>query len=126
MLRSSVSRPAGRRYASTHIDLQIVITFFGVLLAIFAEAAIVERIASEYVPESIAIVSVIGIILTGWQISLSNRRFIRRNIIPILVRTLKPLKPSEEELEAALAELTKLRHKIGRKLSSRDLMTALA
>ncbi len=44
----------------------------------------------------------------------------------ILARTLKPLKPSEEELEAALAELTKLRHKIGRKLSSRDLMTALA
>jgi hypothetical protein len=115
-----------KRYASTHIDVQTVITFFGVLLAIFAEAAIVERVASAYVPQSIAIVSVIGIVLIGWQISLSNRRFIRRNIIPILARTLKPLKPSEEELEAALAELTRLRHKIGRKLSSRDLMTALA
>jgi hypothetical protein len=64
--------------------------------------------------------------LVGWQISLSNRRFIRRSIIPILARTLKPLKPSKEELEAALADLTKLRHKIGRKLSSHDLLTALA
>jgi hypothetical protein len=115
-----------KRYASTNIDLQTVITFFGVLLALFAESAIVERIAPGNAPQSIAITCVIGIILIGWQISLSNRRFIRRNIIPILARTLKPLDPSKEEVEAALAELTKLRHKIGRKLSSGDLMTALA
>ena len=83
-------------------------------------------IAPGSAPQSIAITCVIGIILIGWQISLSNRRFIRRNIIPILARTLKPLDPSKEEVEAALAELTKLRHKIGRKLSSGDLMTALA
>jgi len=115
-----------KRYASTHIDLQTVITFFGVLVALFAEAAVVERIAPQYVPQSIVIMGVIGIILIGWQISLSNRRFVRRNIIPILARTLKPLAPSAEEVEAALAELAKLRHKIGRKLSSRELMAALA
>jgi hypothetical protein len=115
-----------KRFASTHIDLQTVVTFFGVLLAIFAEASIVERIAPRFEAQSVLIMSVIGIILVGWQISLSNRLFIRRSIIPILAKTLKPLKPSKEELEAALAELTKLRHKIGRKLSSRDLLTALA
>lgn len=112
-----------KRYASTHIDWQTVTTFFGVLLALFAEGAVVPP---GKAPQSLAITCVIGIILIGWQISLSNRRFIRRNIIPILAKTLKPLDPSKEEVETALAELTKLRHKIGRKLSPRDLMTALA
>jgi hypothetical protein len=115
-----------KRYAATHIDLQTVITFFGVLLAIFATVALAERIAPPYVPQAATIMSVIGVVLIGWQVSLSNRRFIRRHVIPVLAKSLRPLNPSEEELNAALAELAKLRHKIGRKLSTRDLMGALA
>jgi hypothetical protein len=114
-----------KRYASTHIDLQTAITFAGVLVAIFAEAAVVSRIAPDHASESLIGMCVLGLVLVGWQIALSNTRFIRRSIVPVLAKTLRPLKPTESEVQAALAELAKLRHKLGRKLKSRDLMTEL-
>jgi hypothetical protein len=114
-----------KRYASTHIDLQTAITFLGVLVAIFAESAVVSRFAPDHASESIIGMCLLGVILVAWQIALSNTRFIRRSIVPVLAKTLRPLKPTEAEVQAALAELAKLRHKLGRKLKPRDLMTDL-
>jgi hypothetical protein len=114
-----------KRYASTHIDLPTAVTFAGVLAAIFAEGSVASRLAPDHASESIMVTCLFGVLLVGWQIALSNSRFIRRSIVPVLAKTLRPLKPTEAEVQAALTELAKLRHKLGRKLKSRDLMTSL-
>jgi hypothetical protein len=49
----------------------------------------------------------------------------RREIIPVVATTIRPLKPAESEVQAVLAELKATGHKIGAKLKASDLMVAL-
>ncbi len=53
-----------------------------------------------------------------------GRTFIRREIIPVLVGTLARLRPTEQELQAALSKLTQLRDPMGTKVKLADLMAA--
>lgn len=71
---------------------------------------------------------ILGIGLAGviWQIAAERGRLLRRKIVPALARSLKPLAPTEAEVHAVLAELGRLRHKIGTKLKADQLMAALA
>ncbi|MOA70717.1 hypothetical protein D3C78_1998120 [compost metagenome] len=52
---------------------------------------------------------------------MSGRRFMKRQVIPVLAEYLRPLQPTEQELKSVLSELKQFRHKIGAKLKLADL-----
>jgi hypothetical protein len=66
----------------------------------------------------------LGVLLVVWQIFRSRRRFMMRQVVPVLASAIRPLKPTESELKFVLAELTQLKHKIGTKLKLADLISA--
>jgi hypothetical protein len=46
----------------------------------------------------------------------------RRQIVPALARSLRPLQPTQEEIEAVLGEIKQGTHKIARRLDPAELM----
>lgn len=74
---------------------------------------------------SILTALVFAALLTGWQMVAARKRFMKREVFPILARALSPLKPSKEELVSILAELKQLKHKVGGKLKPDELIPYL-
>jgi len=46
----------------------------------------------------------------------------RRQILPVLVKSLQSLRPTREEIERVLGELRQVRQRIGRKLKVSDVL----
>jgi hypothetical protein len=67
----------------------------------------------------------IGASLVIWQLITAGRRYVQRQVAPILGITLKPLQPKESELLAVLAELKQLKHKMASKLKVADVQKYL-
>ncbi len=67
----------------------------------------------------------VAVVAVAVQLALVNRRFMRRDIAPLLVRCLAPLKPRRNEVEAAVADMKAARHEIGKALSVDHLMRQL-
>lgn len=110
-----------RRFSSTHID-------GGVGLALIAAIALLlgAPLAGKLLPDSGVIVFVIalaiGLALVIWQVVESGSRFMRKEIVPVLAKSLEPLRPTSEELQAVLGELKQVKQKIGRKLKASELI----
>jgi len=75
--------------------------------------------------EIFAISLALGIALVVWQVIASKSRFIRREILPVLAKSLGPLKPTEQEIERVLRELTELKKKIAATLRATDVLEHL-
>ncbi len=114
-----------QRFAATHIDKEITLSMVtAVALAIFAPL-VVKAWMPDAPESSRPIFVIIGLLLVGWQIAVSGRRFMRRHIIPGLAKALDPLSPTEDEIQTVMAELKQHRHKIGRKLRLADLQARM-
>ena len=60
------------------------------------------------------------------QIALAGGRFMRREVLPVLAKCLRPLQPTPGELQAVMAELKTLRHKMATKLTLPELVAQIA
>ena len=63
-----------------------------------------------------------GLSVIIWQLIGSGSRFMRREIIPVLARSLAPLQPTQQELEAVVNEIRQGTHKIGRKVKPEQVL----
>jgi hypothetical protein len=114
-----------RRFAATHVDA-------GVGLALAAAVALLvlaEPVGKLLLPDApeilVLVVLATGIGLVAWQVVASGSRFMKREVVPVLATALKPLQPTQEEIELVLGELRKVKQKIGRKLRAADLLESL-
>ena len=78
-----------------------------------------------------AIVAALGItgvlaVITLVLLATDGRRYTRRAILPVLVRALRPLRPTPEELDAAREALKSRGGKIGKLLKTEAIVDALA
>jgi hypothetical protein len=121
----SLSAKVEKRFASTHIDKETGLALLGGIVAFIVGLIAASRFAPTVADKSSVIILVLGILLVAWQGLGSRRRFMRREIIPVVVKTIGPVKPTESEVKAVLAELKATGHKIGAKLKASDLMVAL-
>ena len=113
------------RFSATHLDKEIGLAIIvAILLAAFG-----PEVAGRFLPDDAPLTTpyfgIVGIILVGWQIAVSGRRFMNRQVLPLLAQSLHPINPSDAELEQATAELTKRGLKIGKKLNLKDLKARL-
>jgi hypothetical protein len=114
-----------RRFAATHIDAGVAVA----LLAAIALLLLAAPVGKLFLPDSPEILFLVflalGIGLVVWQVIASGSRFMKREIVPVLAKSLQPLQPTREEIELVLGELRKVKHKIGRKLRAAQLLESL-
>jgi len=107
---------------SMHMDKELAITLAGCIV-LFLSAGYVSR---NYVPDlapQIGLITLAVILaLVVWQLRESGLRFMRRQILPALARSLKPLQPTQQEIEAVIGEIKQGTHKIGKRLKAAEVM----
>ena len=67
----------------------------------------------------------LSLALVAWQLSQMGERFMRRQILPKLARSLAPLQPSPTELDEAFARLSEQGRKLAKRLDSATLQQAI-
>lgn len=121
LLSPRVEERAGALWA----DRDVKLTFLAACGVVWAGIAL----AGRFIPESSEVVTLallaVAVVAVAVQLALVNRRFMRRDIAPLLVRCLAPLKPRRNEVEAAVADMKAARHEIGKALSVDHLMRQL-
>jgi hypothetical protein len=114
-----------QRFAQTQIGpgAGMAIVAAILLLLVAAPRVIESAVLPNVRPETIfGGFAVLGIALVVWQLIASGSRFMRREVVPVLARALKPLRPTQQEIDVALEELKTLKQKIGRKVSAPKLL----
>lgn len=111
--------------SSTHIDKEVGMSLLAALLLLVFGPALGTAVAPDASDIAVLASLGMGVVLVGWQMALSGRRFMRRQVVPVLARSLRPLRPSEEELGMVLGELRQVRNKMGTKLVLSDLQEGM-
>jgi hypothetical protein len=115
-----------RRFASTHIDKEVGFSILGAIGLLIVGPGLAHAVAPDQADLSVLLFILLGFALVVWQIIASGRRFMKKEIVPVLAGSLRPLRPSEHEISAVLGELRQLRHKMGSKLRPVDLLARLS
>jgi hypothetical protein len=113
-----------KRFASTHIDKEVGLSMAAAVALLIAGPALTRAVAPDASGMAALVFIALGVLLVVWQIFRSRRRFMMRQVVPVLASAIRPLRPTESELKFVLAELTQLKHKIGTKLKLADLISA--
>lgn len=111
-----------QRFASTHMDKEVLFTFIGAVGLISICPPIFHAVAPGIEDQAILVAVAAGAVVVFWQIAMTGRRYMRRKIIPVLAGALQPLHPAQGEIEHVMAELKRLSHKIGSKFKATELL----
>lgn len=114
-----------KRFASTQLDKEILFAMVAAIVLVVIGPSMAEAIMPKYAGESLLACLGLGLLLIVWQMAAAGRRFMKRQVIPVLATCLQPLKPTESELTRVLAELKQLGHKMGKRLKLEDLQTQM-
>ncbi|MGM9481152.1 hypothetical protein ACS5PN_08165 [Roseateles sp. NT4] len=120
-----LSPKVDRRFERTHIDLPLAAAILAGIALFVTGPAVLHRAFPNQEGELFLIFGLLGLALMVWQGIQSGRRFMRREVLPQLVRALYPLKPREHEVKATLEALRANRHRLGRRVKAADLMAGL-
>lgn len=110
-----------KRFASTHIDKEVALCLVGLLVLLFVGPLALHGLFPDSEGTLILVFFGLGLALVAWQGLQSGRRFMRREVLPKLAKSLQPLRPSDNEIHVIQTELKQLGHKIGSRLVLRDL-----
>lgn len=111
-----------KRFASTHIDLGVVLAFCAAIGLCIAAPAITNAFAPDSTDRAVLVALAIGAVLVIWQFMAAGSRFMRKEILPTLAKSLAPLKPSEAEIGQTMLEFHRAGHKIGIKLKVSEVV----
>jgi len=111
-----------KRFASTHLDKEIGFALLAAVALLFVGPAAVRRLPPAIEGPALAVLILSALGLVVWQFAVSGRRFMRRQVLPVLAQSLRPLRPTEVELQAVLSELQQHGHKIGKRIRVGELL----
>jgi len=114
-----------RRFATTHLDKETGLALVAALALCVLGPALAARAWPNAAGEAFVACLALAAALVVWQVAGSSRRFLSRSVIPALTTALRPLRPGEQELRAALEELKQQGQKLGKKLRLSDLQAEL-
>jgi len=112
------------RFANSRLDWQTALSIGGFFAILFVAVKLADRFAAQSDVIWIAAL-VAGTALILSQALLTKRRWFRKSVFPVLILSLRPLKPSEAELRALLDKMKAEGRMIGRKLDLKALLGEL-
>lgn len=113
----------------TDMDRPAAIGCLGSLLVVvgmIVAAAYLPNKPGDFFVGLLGVTAGIGFIYTLIQWGFAPRRFVAGKIIPLLVKALRPLQPSRDELAEALARCKQSKMKIARRLKLEGLWSAFS
>jgi len=110
-----------RRMAQTHIDMGIGLALVGGIFFMSIVPALLMKILPFDAGPIFLACAIAALLVIGWQLLTAGSRYVKRRIIPVLGPSLKPLRPTENELNSALAELKANQQKMATRLKIVDL-----
>ena len=108
--------------AKTQLDRDIGFTLVAIVAVVWLGIVIAARLAPDDADTIAFTLMGLGVLALVVQFALTGRRYLRREIAPMLARCLAPLEPTRQELDTAVSELRQKKLKIGQKLDVGDLM----
>jgi len=115
-----------QRFARTHLDMGLGLAIAGAIAMTVFGPGMVQLLAPGADRAGLVLVFLaLGLAAILWQAVAARPRFVRRAVLPALARALRPLKPTQQELEAIVAELGQLKHKIARRIDVPELQSQL-
>lgn len=114
-----------QHFATTHMDGGVALAIAGGIALCFIVPAIGGAISPDYSAPGFLVGMMAGFGLLIWQLIASGPRFMRKEIVPLLAKSLAPVKPSEAEIDRALGEFKRAGHKIGKKLKASQVIEAI-
>lgn len=114
------------RFASVRIDRELVYAALAIVVGIVAASYGLRRLAPSWLNLALFAILFLGIGLFVWQLLASRRRYMRREILPRLAASLRPLSPTHAEINVAIDELRRSHRLVGSKLDAKQLRSALA
>lgn len=121
----ALSPKVQQRFAQTQLDKEVGFACAGMALMMFALPAIARVVTPSHEHDAFLLALSLGIVLVLWQFVTAGSRYMRREILPVLLQSLRPLRPTAAELEPVLAALKQHGHKIGSKLKLADVVQGL-
>ncbi len=118
-----------KRFSATHIDRYVGITLLLTIVGTIVVANVFNIFlphAMEYQANAILLALGIGVVATGVQGYKSAGRYLKREVYPRIARSLRPLKPSQAELEVVFAELKRMDFKLAKKAKLKDVLQEVA
>lgn len=110
------------RFARIHIDRGIGLALAGaVALVLFAPMLVLKVAPGTDIGAWLLSFLVIGFGAIIWQIMASRPRYVRREVLPLLDKSLRPLHPTQPELEAVVRELAGLKSRLARRIDVAEL-----
>ena len=114
-----------RQFASIQVDKETGFSMLGVIAFFMLVPGLVQNYFPKYAEQSLLTFIAFSVLFLGWQFMTAGRRFMRRQIIPLLAKAIRPLHPTEAEMRSILNEMRKQKHKIGSKLKLNELIEYL-
>jgi hypothetical protein len=108
-------------FASAHVDVQGFVSILAAWGLIIGSPILVREFAPEYGQYSLPGSVLFALLLVASQVMTAGSRYMRREIVPLLARALRPVKPDADELASVLKELKQAKQKIASKLNPKDL-----
>jgi hypothetical protein len=115
-----------RRFANIHIDARTGLAMIGAVALMFVGDWVARQFFADSSGTVLLIAASIGAALIVWQFVESGSRFMQREIVPALAKSLNALRPTPDEIERVLGELQQAKQKIGRKLKVNQLLESLS
>jgi hypothetical protein len=112
--------------AATRLDREVWWSIGGAFAFCALVLAALRQQAPENMDNGFIIAFFLGLGAVAWQLSQMGERFLRRELLPKLVRSLAPLQPRPAELDEAFERLRAQGRKLARRLDSPRLQQALA
>jgi hypothetical protein len=121
-----MSAKVEQRFAKLHFDAGIGLAIAGAIALVIFGPGLVQLAAPSLDDVNLVLTFLgIGLGIIGWQAFASRLRFVRRAVLPPLARSLRPLKPTQHELESIVAELRQLKHKMAKRIDVPELQAQL-
>lgn len=117
------------RTSATRFDAASGLGCLGTIVAFFLVMSVGRSLfggnADQAIGAALAVSGVLGV-ATLVLLATDGRRFARRKVLPVLVRALRPLRPTPEEIDAAREGLKARGGKLGKILKTGEIIDALA
>jgi hypothetical protein len=112
-----MSAKVDQRFARTHIDMGLGLAIAGAVAMTLFGPGMVQLVAPGAGGGKLVLVFLaLGLAGIVWQAFAARPRFVRRAVLPVLARALRPLKPTQHELESIVSELGQLKHKMAKRI----------
>ncbi len=121
----ALSTKVEQYFVSSRINWRDILAILGAFALAIVGSVTVGMIVPNALNYGIYFFIAVGVLIVVRQIKATGRRYMVKQIVPVLTKALAPLQPTREEIESVMRELKQAQLRIARKLPVDALFASL-